>query len=197
MNEVIANATSGPSAQGLAGEESTIRETGTVDCKGELDRQLEILVSQGAKLDAQHELVKSSHSLLVEMRGILTQITEDAAKRAMRPILLDLILLYDSLQQAEVWALSEAETTSQALTDRLRVLEAELLEILARRDVHRQEETETKLDRQRHRVVKAVATTNPDEDNCIKTILRPGFLEGERVFRPSEVVISKFDATLK
>jgi molecular chaperone GrpE (heat shock protein) len=112
-------------------------------------------------------------------------------------VFIDLILLYDSLQQARSWVSSAAEIPKAAFEDRLGVLETELLEILARRDVQVLEESGTKLDRQRHRVVKTVATANMEEDNRIREVIRAGFAAGARVLRPADVVIGKYDATLK
>jgi molecular chaperone GrpE (heat shock protein) len=42
-----------------------------------------------------------------------------------------------------------------------------------------------------------VATTNPEEDNQIREVIRAGFAAGERVLRPADVVIGKFDTTLE
>jgi molecular chaperone GrpE (heat shock protein) len=110
---------------------------------------------------------------------------------------MELILLYDSLQQARTWVSRSTNLSNEAFEDRLSVLEAELLEILLRRDVQKLEETGTKLDRQRHRAVRTVATTNPEEDNQIREVIRAGFAAGERVLRPADVVIGKFDTTLE
>jgi len=141
--------------------------------------------------------LKSSHNLLVDIEGKIAKMSDEAVGRAMRPVFIDLILLYDSLQQARRWVSSSAQLSKEAFEDRLGVLEAELLEILLRRDVQRLEETGTKLDRQRHRAVKTMATANPEEDNQVRELIRAGFAAGERVLRPADVVICKYDAVLK
>jgi len=153
--------------------------------------------SMEAELAAQSDLLKSSHNLLVDVADKIGRMSDEAVGRATRPVFLDLILLYDSFQQARTWVRHSTHLSSEAFEDRLSVLEAELLEILLRRDVQKLEETGTKLDRQRHRAVKMVATANPEEDNQIREVVRAGFATGERVLRPADVVIGKFDTTLK
>jgi molecular chaperone GrpE (heat shock protein) len=155
------------------------------------------LASMGAELAAQSDLLKSSHNLLVDVAGKIGRMSDEAVGRATRPVFMDLILLYDSLQQARTWVSCSTHLSNETFEDRLSVLEAELLEILLRRDVQKLEETGTKLDRQRHRAVRTVATTNPEEDNQIREVIRAGFAAGERVLRPADVVIGKFDTTLK
>ena len=155
------------------------------------------LAAIGAGLAEQSDLLKSSHNLLVDIAGKIGQMSDDAVGRATRPVFIDLILLYDSLQQMRTWVNSSVELPKGAFQDRLSGLETELLEILLRRDVQKLEETGTKLDRQRHRAVKTVATANPEEDNQIREVIRAGFVAGERVLRPADVVIGKFDTKLK
>ena len=167
------------------------------DAQPQLTAEQQQLASMDAKLAAQTDLLKSSHNLLVDIEGKIAKMSDEAVGRAMRPVFIDLILLYDSLQQARRWVSSSAQLSKEAFEDRLGVLEAELLEILLRRDVQRLEETGTKLDRQRHRAVKTMATANPEEDNQVRELIRAGFAAGERVLRPADVVICKYDAVLK
>ena len=167
------------------------------DAKSRLTADQQKLASMAANLAVQSDLLQSSHTLLVDVASKIAKMSEESVARAMRPVLIDLILLYDSLQQARTWASNSAQLPKEAIEDRLGVLETELLEILLRRDVQMLEESGTKLDRQRHRVVKTVATASLEEDNRIREVIRVGFAAGERVLRPADVVIGKVGATLK
>ncbi|HEX4019928.1 MAG TPA: nucleotide exchange factor GrpE [Acidobacteriaceae bacterium] len=188
---VISDSSEPPSVAALAEPAGALRDDAQPRVTGEQ------LASIGATLTAQSDLLKSSHNLLVDLAGKIGQMSDEAVERATRPIFIDLILLFDSLQQTRTWVSSSTRQSNEAFENRLSVLEAELLEILLRRDVQKLEETGTKLDRQRHRAVKTVATANPEEDNQIREVIRAGFAVGERVLRPADVVIGKFDATLK
>lgn len=193
VETVISDSSEAPPVAPLAECAGAMRD----DAQSRLTADQQKLASMDANLAAQTDLLKSSHNLLVDIEGKIAKMSDEAVGRAMRPVLIDLILLYDSLQQARTWVSSSAQLPKEAFDDRLGVLEAELLEILLRRDVQRLEETGTKLDRQRHRAVKTVAAANPEEDNRIREVVRAGFAAGERVLRPADVVISKYDAVLK
>ena len=120
--------------------------------------------------------------LYEEMR----QYKDDFIFAAMRPILADLLLLYDNMVRAERnW---EDDRGREIIAD----LREELVEILYRQDVEPICIADNAtLDRRRQRVIQTVATNDACEDGQIVRVVREGFLRGERVLRPQEVVCKK------
>ena len=120
--------------------------------------------------------------LYEEMR----QYKDDFIFAAVRPILADLILLYDNMVRAEHhW---EDARGRQIIGD----LREELLEILYRQDVEPVCISDnTTLDRRQQRVIQTVATDIAAEDKQIVRVVREGFMRGDRVLRPQEVVCKK------
>lgn len=194
---ISSDSSEAPLAAALAQCAGALDDDGQIQASADPAAEREKLASIDAKLGAQSDLLQSSHNLLVDIGGKIAQMSDEAVGRLMRPIFIDLIMLYDSLQQTRTWIRNSAQLPKEGFEDRIGVLEAELVEILLRRDVQILEESGTKLDRQRHRVVKAVATANLEEDNRIREVIRAGFAVGERVLRPADVVIGKYDAMLK
>lgn len=72
----------------------------------------------------------------------------------------------------------------------------ELLEILARRDVI-QIGYEENFNPQIHNAVRTEATSNPEQINQIGGILRNGYMKGNLLFRPADVVVMMYQAKLE
>ena len=69
----------------------------------------------------------------------------------------------------------------------------ELEEVLYRMDVTPYEEHPEKLDRKLHKTLKAIPTDNPDKDRDVAEIHKIGFYWREKVFRPEEVTIFRYN----
>jgi len=120
----------------------------------------------------------------------LKQYKDDFVFQSEKPLLLDLLLFYDSLnwfQQSMV----EQEMSPDVIADSFQYLVEEFLEILYRRDVTPMEARE-RFDRKTHKVVKVTAADNPDDDGAVNQVLKRGFTRGGRPLRPEEVVISRW-----
>ena len=124
-----------------------------------------------------------------------------------RPIIRDLILLYDDLSELhrrtvaflegfhpgfESAEVQSARKHLDALTKNLDHIVDSLLEILARMGVHRLEASGGKLDKLNQRVLHVEPAESPGDDLTIVSSLKPGFLWRERTVRPEEVVIKKW-----
>lgn len=106
---------------------------------------------------------------------------------AEKPLLLDLLLLYDSFH----WfhhALVHEERSPEVIADAFQFLVDELLEILYRRDVTPMEPVE-RFDRTLHRAVQVEATGDAQLDQGVARVLKRGFLRKDQVLRPEEVVV--------
>ena len=71
-------------------------------------------------------------------------------------------------------------------------LRFELEEVLYRMDVIPYEEHPTKLDRKLHKTLDTIPTDDPDKDQEVAAIHKPGFYWREKVFRPEEVTIFRY-----
>ncbi len=124
-----------------------------------------------------------------------------------RPIIRDLILLYDDLSEihrrtaaflaglkpgAEIPEATAAQAHLQSLTTNLDHTIVSLLEVLARMGVHRVEPSAGKLDKVNQRVINVEPAASRDEDLNIAASLKPGFLWRERTIRAEEVIIKKW-----
>jgi molecular chaperone GrpE len=150
-----------------------------------------------SEIREQTVLIKSNHGLLVDLASRLTIMSEESISRAQRPLFIDLIMLHDTMKQAVDWIGSSSDRSIEDILLRLGILESELLEILARRDVRPFDESKTMLDRQMHRTVKTVLTSESEDNNRVLQVVRTGFFIGNKVLRPEEVVISRYDPTLQ
>jgi molecular chaperone GrpE (heat shock protein) len=124
-----------------------------------------------------------------------------------RPLIRDLIVLYDDLselhrrtasaletmkanhQSAELLA---ARTQLQQLATNLDHIVDSLLEVLARMDVRRLEPSGGKLDKLNQRVLNTQPAEHPGEDLTVASSLKPGFLWRERTIRAEEVIVKKW-----
>ena len=125
-----------------------------------------------------------------------------------RPMIRDLITLYDDLSHIHLQMKAPIEAVHQATRDtacpaevgaKLESISLHLehnlefvMEVLARLEVTRLPVGTGKLDKQTQRAVAVEAAEDPDEDLSIVRTLRRGFLWKERVVRAEEVVIKKY-----
>lgn len=120
----------------------------------------------------------------------LRQYKEDFIFQAEKPLLLDLLLLYDSM----VWfqeRMSSGELSPDVASDNFQYLIDELVEVLYRRDVT-PASTGERFDRTVHKAVSVVPTETEADDQKITRVVKRGFVRGERVLRPEEVVVARF-----
>jgi molecular chaperone GrpE len=115
---------------------------------------------------------------------------QDWQFQAEKPLLLDLLLFYDSLH----WfldSLVKQEMSRDVVADSAQLLVDEFLELLYRRDVTPAETSPT-FDRTLHKAVQVVDTDDPAKDQAVQQVLKRGFKRGERVLRPEEVIIFRY-----
>jgi hypothetical protein len=124
-----------------------------------------------------------------------------------RPLIRDLILLYDDLSELhrrtasflagfkpgdETPEVHAAQAHLKLLTTNLDHIVDSLLEVLARMDVRRLEPASGKLDKLNQRVLHVEPAATPADDLTVASSLKPGFLWRERTIRAEEVVIKKW-----
>lgn len=120
----------------------------------------------------------------------LKQYKEDFLFQAEKPLLLDLLLFYDSLNWFQE-SLVKQEMSPDVIADSFQYLIDEFLEVLYRRDVVPIEELEL-FDRTIHKAVKVMETDDERTDQRIAQVLKRGFVRADKQLRPEEVVIMRF-----
>jgi molecular chaperone GrpE (heat shock protein) len=136
------------------------------------------------------KLFDSLHEELISYRD---NFVRDALQK---PVIRDLLLLFDDLSQIvaqveKTVAVSEGAVANGRVRDNLENTLHFLVEILHRLEVTAIE-PETKVDRMLHRVISMEKAETPEEDGCIVTRVRPGFIWHGKVLRPEEVVAKRF-----
>lgn len=120
----------------------------------------------------------------------LRQYKDDFLFQAEKPLLLDLLLFYDSLNWFQE-SLIKQEMSPDVIADSFQYLLDEFIEVLYRRDVHPSEEIDV-FDRRTHKAVKVTETDDKDADYRIAQVLKRGFTRANKQLRPEEVVIYRF-----
>ncbi|MCX6627288.1 MAG: nucleotide exchange factor GrpE [Candidatus Solibacter sp.] len=113
---------------------------------------------------------------------------------AQRPLLQDLMMLYDSIDKLHRNYKQAASMDLAALSQNLEGLQVEAEEILLRVGIERMTATSDKLDVNLQRAVKTVATENPEENLWVVEQVRCGFLSGGQPIRKEQVVVKKYVA---
>jgi molecular chaperone GrpE (heat shock protein) len=140
-------------------------------------------------LEQQHERESSQQRAFDQLYEELKQYKEDFIYQSEKPLLLDLLLFYDSLNWFQQ-SLIKKDLAPEVIADSFQYLIDELLELLYRRDVIPME-TPDKYDRKVQKAIKTVETQDPLAENTIHQILKRGFLRGSRLLRAEEVIVNR------
>jgi molecular chaperone GrpE (heat shock protein) len=134
----------------------------------------------------------TKEALLKRLANEVDQLREESTARAKRPLLLDLVLLYDSIDRLyNKLGLTESIDDNDAASD-VAVIRDELLEVLARQDVYPYEDRVSDvLDPRKQRAVAAEFVSSTEKSSRVLRTIRRGFTHESRVLRPEEVVIGK------
>lgn len=146
--------------------------------------ELKELFEERLKTDTVRE--KAFDQLYEELR----QYKDDFTFQAEKPLLLDLLLFYDSLNWFQE-SLIKQEMSPDVISDSFQYLIDEFLEVLYRRDVTPFDPTDT-FDRKAQKAVKVEPTNDQALDRKIKQVLKRGFNRADKVLRAEEVVLHKY-----
>lgn len=117
----------------------------------------------------------------------MTQYKDNFLFQAQKPLLVDMILLYDQVQN-DLEGMEEGPAR-----DAMDAVGEQLLEILYRRDVEPMDfDPDERFDREKMKAVSREATDVKEEDKQVVRLVRVGFGWNERVLRPHEVVVKRF-----
>ena len=161
---------------------------GTRKLSSELS-DLRALISERLTNDQARE--KAFDALYAELK----QYKDDFLFQAEKPLLLDLLLFYDSLNWFQE-SLVKQELSPDVIADSFQYMIDEFIEILYRRDVVPFEAGET-FDRKLHKAVRVDDTDDAAQDWRITQVLKRGFTRNEKILRPEDVVITRYKKARK
>ncbi|MCX6180276.1 MAG: nucleotide exchange factor GrpE [Chlorobiales bacterium] len=116
----------------------------------------------------------------------------DLLDRVVKPVLSDLLFLYDSMKKFEVTFINQ-NIGDEEKAQNFKYIVEELLEILFRQEVFPIEEnTSATFNSKIHKATKTETIDNKDDDFKIVSIVRDGFTWRDKVLRPQEVIIKRF-----
>ena len=118
--------------------------------------------------------------------GELEDLKKNAIFERNRPLFIDLILLFDRLEN---YRQTDVEESSQ-FTHLLKSFSEELLEILCRQCIDIIASSKT-FDPTIQRAIKIELTSEKEEDNKVSVVLRKGFRYFDNILRPEEVIVKK------
>lgn len=146
------------------------------------------LVEQNARRE---EIQRKAFDTLYEE---LRQYKEDFVFQMEKPLLLDLLLFYDSLNWFQQ-SLLKQEMSPDVIADSFQYLLDEFLELLYRRDVV-PIESRPVFDKRTQKAIKTMATDEPDLDYHVHHVVKRGFARGGRALRAEEVVVYRYQGEL-
>lgn len=118
----------------------------------------------------------------------LDTLKKNAALDYIRPLLLDMILVYDRMEQARQQAVAGQGVVSAEM---LQSFIDELLEVLFRRDVSLIESASTSFDYNQQKAIGVMDVSDPSEHQKVDRVVRRGFRLVDRILRPEEVIVRR------
>jgi len=121
----------------------------------------------------------------------LDQYKRDFLFQVMKPIFLDMILLYDRIENIKN-TLRQTETDDTKMLEILESINEEILEILYRQQITRIEDTCSQFDYRLQKAISIEEISDPQADGTVKKVLRHGFRYKDKILRPEEVIVNKY-----
>lgn len=114
--------------------------------------------------------------------------------RNIKPLLTDLLLLYDNMKHFEISLINQKNTNNENTLQTFKYIMDDLLETLYRQEVVPiEDDGSEKLNSKIQKATKIEVAESKDDDFKIVDIVRQGFLWRDKVLRPQEVVIRRFE----
>jgi len=107
-----------------------------------------------------------------------------------KPILLDLLLLFDTIDRS-LENLATAAEPALTADELMKSIRTELLEVLYRREVHPIEMTGREFDRRMQKIVGIDETDEENDGQQVTQVVRQGFLWRGKILRPQEIRVSR------
>lgn len=123
----------------------------------------------------------------------LDELKKNSALEYLRPLYIDLILLFDRIENIRQDAAVSSDTPM--VSDLMKTLNDELLEILYRREIEPINIASSTFDPSFQLALTIEPTAADSEHNQVARIVRRGFKYKDRILRPEEVIVKKFRPT--
>ena len=117
---------------------------------------------------------------------------EKNVARETRHVLFSFLDVVDNLDRAIVAAEQEGTEGLAAILQGVQLVRLQLLETFKHYDVRRLDADNQSFDPGRHDAISTVPVSNPESDNVVVTVVKPGYLVGSDVLRPASVVVGKY-----
>lgn len=121
------------------------------------------------------------------------EVRQERSFQQLRPLLMDLILLYDRIEMG-IRHMDGLEGSIPGATQLLQSFRDEVLEILYRREVEVIVVESSTFDRTLQQAIKLQPTTCAHEHNQVARVVRRGFRHSKRILRFEEVIVSDYKA---
>ncbi len=112
--------------------------------------------------------------------------------RETRRVLFSFLDVVDNLDRAIVAAEQEGAESTATILQGVQLVRQQLLETFKRYDVRRLDADNQSFDPDHHDALSTVRVSNPESDNVVVTVVKPGYLVGDDVLRPASVVVGKY-----
>jgi len=186
-----------------APESVSTEEVGESEQKKGLNELVSMLIENNGVLTEIKDLIQNRLEYDAVKEKAFDKLYEDMRQqrelpnildRNIKPLLTDLLLLYDNMNKFAKSLTIQQSSNSETILQEFKYLLDDLLETLYRQEVIPiQDDGSGNFNSKLHKATKTEATETQDEDFKIVNIVRQGFLWRDKVLRPQEVVIKRFE----
>jgi molecular chaperone GrpE (heat shock protein) len=148
------------------------------------------LRSLRADFNAKIRYDEGREQILTAMGAELDQHRQGVFRMQLRPVLLDLVAMYDDISQ-----LINSSEYPPVTVQVLELVRDTVMHTLGRNGAEQIPSEGDIFDRTVHKVVRMVPTEQPEADRRIAARLRPGFRWNDRVLRPEWVDVYRYNAS--
>lgn len=124
--------------------------------------------------------------------GELETVKQNSSFERFKPLYLDLILLFDRLDNVCLELDANSEMAEKDINNFLRTLREELLEVLYRQSIELISTDGNSFDPTQQRAIATKTISVREENNTLASVVRRGFRYQNRLLRPEEVIVKKF-----
>jgi molecular chaperone GrpE (heat shock protein) len=167
-----------------------VSQAESMDASKELNQIEDRLRNMEALLEAQKAQDGTQKLAFEKLYEELEQYKRDFIFQAEKPLLLDLLLFFDSLSWFKK-SLLDSETNREVLSDSFQFLIDEFMELLYRRDVLPLETSQV-FDPQTQRAIQVVPAEHREQDQQVAKVLKRGFTRAGRPLRVEEVSVKRY-----
>ena len=163
----------------------------------EITQRLDTLLTEMHSLrqdfDTKVKYDESKERLIDTLHQELQAYREDLHFKILRPLLLDLITLYDELGKVvDDMQATNSDSSFQQIIQNFALFQQTIEEMLRRNGVDAFCVEDSTFVASRQRVLKVLSTAEPTQDKQIARRVRKGFLYENRILRPEVVEIYKY-----